>query len=150
MWSRKQGILVFLRTALFFDFFRFLYPKKLIFCLLPMRNFTAEICDTAHQREGDTLQVKSILNFVFDVLQHFSALKMTPYFYQNCSRHSHFTIETGSKIHIVFLIIFWMFLSVSKIKKTLQLQSLPGCAVSHVLHLTDTGANVTVVANPQI
>ena len=65
--------------------------------------------------ERGTLQVKSILSILFDVLELFLSFKMTPH-HQNWSRHSNSVILKRwiILIYIVFLIIFWMFSSVSK------------------------------------
>ena len=77
-----------------------------------------------------TLQVKSILSFVFDVLELFLALKWHLIYY-NWLRHSNFTFAKGSQIIFVFFVIFWMFSSTSK-KVCSRLNPLSWCATSQI------------------
>ena len=58
--------------------------------------------------------MKSILSFLFDVLELFLNFKMTPHLSKLIKVIQIFTIEKGSKILIAFFIIFWMFSSISK------------------------------------
>ena len=63
------------------------------------------ICDAAHQKGGGGgLQVKSILSFVFDVLELFLSFKMMTHLSKLNKAFKILQLKKGSKISIFFII----------------------------------------------